>query len=126
MGRQIGRLEDVDIDGCSAGSEYQGRVVKTGAPTGIDERSVNLALRPGAVEPVELVMVRTTRSEGSIRRQAVRGARGNTSGHAVRIHVSHSIVGSDRTGPIPTWILSSGGDAAAATDPSFDPQWEGD
>jgi hypothetical protein len=71
MGGQIDRLEDVDIDSRALGIEDQCRIAEASTPAGIDQRSVDLAPRPVAIEPGELMMVRPTRRQASVRRQAL-------------------------------------------------------
>ena len=48
-------------------------IAQAGTPASIDERSVDVAREPAAVETVELMMVGATRCEAPVRRQAMEG-----------------------------------------------------
>ena len=43
MRRQVGPLEDVDLDGGAIRIEEESRVTETGAPTDVHDRPVNLS-----------------------------------------------------------------------------------
>src|SRR5512144_2014034 len=71
MSRQIDRLEDLYVDSRAAGIKNQRRIAEAGTPASIYKRSIDSALHPAALEPVELMMVRATRCQGSVGDQAV-------------------------------------------------------
>ena len=60
---KLHRLKDLDADRRAIGVEDERRVAETGAPTGIDQPPVDVALRPTAFKTVELVMVRAAWSQ---------------------------------------------------------------
>jgi hypothetical protein len=70
--RQVARLEDVHGDRRAMRIKNQRRITKASAPTSIHEFPVDVTLEPAAIEPVELMMVRATRRETSVRRQPLR------------------------------------------------------
>jgi hypothetical protein len=84
------RLEDPDGDRGAIGIEDERRVTETCAPPGINQLPVDVALRPAAIKSVELVVVRATWRQRSVRRQPVEGATGSRSALslAVCIHVA--------------------------------------
>ena len=64
---QVGRLENLDIDRRTAGLKDQCWVARAAAPSGVDEHPVDVSFEPTAVEPVQLMVVGLTRSEGPVR-----------------------------------------------------------
>ena len=89
VGWQVDRLEDVDGDGGAVGVEGQRRIADAGAPAGVDERSMDVALEPAAGKPVELMVVRPTRGQAAVGRQAVESGIPSSSppGLSVTAHV---------------------------------------
>ena len=73
MSRQVGGLEDVNLISEPFGSRTQCWIFKAGTPAGMDEHSVDVAHKPAAFKPVELMLVGSTRCKGSVRRQAMEG-----------------------------------------------------
>ncbi len=66
MVRQVGRFEDLDIDGRAGGVDDQGGESEFGAPPCLDELAVHVALQPATVGFGEVVMVGSAGSEGAI------------------------------------------------------------
>ena len=60
---KLHRLKNLDADRRVFGVEDERRVAETGAPTGINQLPVDMALRPTAFKTVELVMVRAAWSQ---------------------------------------------------------------
>ena len=71
---QVDRLEDLNRDLRALGIQDQRRIAEAGTPTGIDQPPADVAVQPATVEAIELMMVRATRGQGSVRRQPVWGA----------------------------------------------------
>ena len=73
MRRQVGGLEDVNPDIRAVRIKNQCWISKAGTPAGMDEHSADVACKPAAFKPVELMLVGATRCKGSVRRQAMEG-----------------------------------------------------
>jgi hypothetical protein len=67
MCREVDRLEDVNMDCRALGVEDQGREAEARTPACIYEPPVDVALKPVAFEPIELMIVWATWSQSSVR-----------------------------------------------------------
>src|SRR4029453_4197210 len=73
VSRQVGRFKYINTDSRAIRIKNQCRVSKAGTPAGINKHSVDVARKPAASEPVELMVVRPTRCKGPVSRQAMEG-----------------------------------------------------
>src|ERR687898_595575 len=100
--RQVGRLEDLDLHWGGVRIEDERRVAEAGAPAGVHERPAHMSAEPPACQAVELMMVRPTRRQASVRGQTVPGVAGKGVPAAVRTDlavVTHDVTLSWRPPP---------------------------
>jgi len=67
MCREIGRLEELDIDSWTFRVKDQCWVTEAGPPACIEQPAIDVSLQPAAFESVELMIIWTTWAEGPVR-----------------------------------------------------------
>ena len=67
MCREIGRLQDLDMDSLTFRVKDQCWVTEVRTPACIEQPAIDVSLQPAAFESVELMIIWTTWAEGSVR-----------------------------------------------------------